>query len=183
MSTNGNYGWKPRKTITLTCPLSEQKVQVRRPGPEFSIRAGRYAHIFTKKSEPTDRREGEGLNEYYARIMAELPDEELAGWILFGKELVLAMVISPKLVPTPDPEKDEIGPEDIGEDFWFLFNYAMQNFYGIKVPVGDGEVEARDLESFRAESGISGTSVDSAHIPPATESNEGDRGLLDGAGV
>jgi hypothetical protein len=93
------------------------------------------------------------------------------------------MMVSPKLVLNPDPDKDEIGPDDIGNDFWWLFEYAMTNFYGLKVPVGDEEVKVSDLESFRPESGVSGVRVDSVHVPPDTEQPLGDRGLVNSAGA
>jgi hypothetical protein len=39
-SALSNGGWKKRQTETITCP-SGQVVQIRRPGPEFTLRAGK----------------------------------------------------------------------------------------------------------------------------------------------
>jgi hypothetical protein len=171
MSTNG---WKPRKIETLTCP-SGVTVQVRRPGPEFMLRAGRVAKGFSKKANKEqverEKKETEGMTpeEFGLHTLANMDDEELANVMIFARELVCAMMVSPKLVREPHLDSDEIGPEDIGDDFWFLFNYAMTSFYNLKVPVGEGEVEVADLETFRPESGVSGTSTDSESIPSASE--------------
>ena len=176
MSTNG---WKPRKSIYLECP-SGQKVTVRRPGPEFALRAGRVTKTFTKSKEE----QAENQSKTPEEIMAAMSDEELAALTIFARELVVAMMVSPKLVLNPNPDRDEIGPDDIDSDFWFLFNYGMENFYGIKVPVGDdGEVEVKDLESFREDAGVSGHSMDGVHIRTETEQVDGDRGLVSSVGV
>jgi hypothetical protein len=168
-ANNGNNGaWKPRKTETLTCP-SGQVVQVRRPGPEFTLRSGRAAHTFSeamKRQSEVAKQQAEGipLEEIGLNALDKLSDEELAAMMLFGRELVCAMLVSPKLVLNPRPGFDEMGPDDIGDDYWFLFNYAMTGFYGLKVPVGDQEVEVSDLASFRRKSGVSGDSVDGAEV-------------------
>lgn len=183
MSVN-NGGWKPRKTEPLTCPFSGVVAQVRRPGPEFALRAQRIPRTFTKSlSEMPKPEPGQSAEDFGAKVISEMSDEELAAVTIFARELVCAMLVSPKLKLNPDPDKDEIGPDDIGNDFWFLFNYAMTNFYGIKVPVADGEVDVSDLESFRAESGVSGDSVDGPHVPPEAVEPAGDRGRMDSAGV
>jgi hypothetical protein len=183
MSAN-NGGWKPRKLLSLTCP-SGQMVQVRRPGPELGLRSGRVARTFTAISGDATKkkRDDESLEQYYQRFFDELSDEELSALLLFAREMVLAMMVSPKLVLNPNPDKDEIGPDDIGNDFWYLFNYGMTNFVGIKVPVGNAEVEVKDLETFRGESGISGDGVDRPLLPPNTEQPVGDQGLVGSAGA
>src|SRR5687768_9673175 len=182
MSANGN-GWKPRKTAKVTCP-SGQEVYVRRPGPELALRAGRVARTFTKLL-PKNPDELEQLKDKSPEeVIMEMSDEELASLTIFARELVVAMMVSPKLVLNPNPERDEIGPDDVGDDFWFLFNYGMQNFYGIKVPVGESEVEVKDLETFREEPGVSGDSVDSLHLPVEVPERETtDQGLVDSAGA
>lgn len=182
-STNG--GWKPRKTETLTLNESGQVVQIRRPGPEFTLKAARVVRTFTaKKANEVKQQPGETIEEAGVRTIAEMSDEELAALTIFARELVCAMLVSPKLVLNPNPDRDEIGPDDIGNDFWELFNYGMTNFYNLRVPVGnDAEVEVKDLESFRAESGVSGASVDGAHVPRETIDPFGDPGRLDSAGA
>ena len=156
-----NGSWKPRKTETLICP-SGQRVLVRRPGPEFVLRAGRVARTFsnTKKKNETDL----SPEEYGLSLIAKMDDEELASIMIFARELVCAMLISPRLVQNPRPGSDEIGPDDIGDDFWFLFNYAMTGFFNLKVPVSNEEVEVADVESFRSESGVSGNSIDGTGV-------------------
>lgn len=175
---NGN-GWKPRKTETLTTP-SGVEVKVMRPGPEFALRAARIHKTFSKK-KPTEqeKQDMKGLTpeEYGLKTLADMDDEELAAVMIFARELVCAMLVSPKLVREPRPGQNEIGPDDIGDDFWWLFNYAMTNFYGLKVPVGDAEVEIADVESFRSESGISGDSDNSPEVRTDTEQPTGDQGL------
>lgn len=164
--TNGQ--WKPRKTETIATPGGVE-VQVRRPGPEFMLRAGRAAQTFSRtaaKEKPKDQTE----QEYGLDVLAKMSDEELAGVLVFARELVCAMLVSPKLVKNPRPNTNEIGPDDIGDaDFWFLFDYAMKGYYGLKVPVGNEEVEVSDLESFRSESSVSGSGVDSESLSPDTE--------------
>lgn len=155
---NGN-GWKPRKTETLVCP-SGQSVQVHRPGPEFMLRAGRVARTFTKASKPEEG----ATPEYGLDVLAKMSDEELAAVMIFARELVCAMLVSPRLVQNPRPNSNEVGPDDIGDDFWFLFNYAMGGFFNLKVPVGEGEVEIADVESFRADGGVQGDSVDGESV-------------------
>lgn len=171
MSTNG---WKPRKIETLECP-SGQTVQVRRPGPEFMLRATRVHRTFSKfankeeKEEDEQEREALSPEEYGLKQLAKMSDDELAAVLIFGRELVCAMLVSPKLVREPRPNSDEIGPDDIEDDFWFLFNYAMSGYFNLKVPVGDGEVSVSDLESFHSEPSIQGVSTDGESISPATE--------------
>jgi len=183
MSANGN-GWAPRKTIEVTCP-SGKKPLVRRPGPEFMLRNGRIARTFSKSLSATDRRPGQSMQDYGSQVIEQMSDEELAALMIFARGLVVAMMVSPKLVLNPREGYDEIGPEDVPPvDFWFLFNYGMENFIGIKVPVGDTEVEVSDLETFRGEPGIQGDSVDSVHVPIAEpERAATDQGLVDSAGT
>lgn len=176
---NGN-GWKPRKAETLVCP-SGQEVRVQRPGPEFALRAGRVQRTFSKKKQTEqEQQEMEGLTpeEYGLKTLANMDDEELAAVMIFARELVCAMLVSPKLVREPRPGHNEIGPDDIGDDFWFLFNYAMTSFYNLSVPVGETEVQVKDLETFRSESGISGDSDNSASVRADTEQPVVDRGLV-----
>lgn len=164
LASNGQ--WKPRKTVPLTCP-SGQVVQVRRPGPEFTFRLGRIAHTFSKALKPED---GQSSEDYGLSVIEKMSDEELASLMIFGREYICAMVVSPKIVLNPREGFDEIGPDDIGDDFWFLFNYAMAGFLGIKVPVGGEEVEVADLATFREEPGLPGHSVDSQDVREASES-------------
>lgn len=164
MSTNGN-GWKPRQDLKLTCP-SGQEVTVRRPGPEFLLKSGKVARTFTTSlSQPVDRQTGQSIEQYGMDVIARMSDDELAALMVFARELVCTMLVSPKLVLNPREGFNEIGPDDIGNDFWWLFNYAMTNFLGITVPIGESEVEVSDLESFRAEPGIQGDSVDGTSVP------------------
>lgn len=166
MSTNG---WKPRTIETLECP-SGQVVRVKRPGPEFTLRAGRVTRTFTRtEDKPKKKQKKQTQQEKALDDLAHMSDEELAAIVIFARELVCTMLVSPKLVLNPDPDKDEVGPDDIGDDFWFLFNYGMANFYGMKVPAGNGEVEVADLASFRGESGIQGDGVDGLHVPSADQ--------------
>lgn len=172
---NGNnYGWKKRKAITVTCP-SGQKVIVKRPGPEFYLRSGRVSRTFTlalttEKDAPALDAPIEEKRDFWESKIERMSDSELEALVLFAKDLIVTMVVSPRLVLNPREDSDEIGPEDIEHDFWFLFAYGMANFVGIKVPVGapgaESEVEVSDLETFRPESGVSRDSVDSAHVQP-----------------
>lgn len=183
MSTNGN-GWKPRQDLNLTCP-SGQEVTVRRPGPEFVLKSGKVARTFTSSlSQPADRQAGQSIEQYSMDVIARMSDEELATLMVFARELVCTMLVSPKLVLKPREGFDEIGPDDIGNDFWWLFNYAMSNFLGIKVPVGETEVEVADLETFRTESGIQGDGMDSTHVPITEPEREvADQGLVGSTGA
>ncbi len=160
-----NNGWKPRKTETITCP-SGQTVQVRRPGPEFMLRAGRVAKTF---SNIVGRKgEDESAEDYSLNMLAKMSDDELAAVMIFARELVCEMLVSPRLVREPRGP-DEIGPDDIGDDFWFLFNYAMTGYFNLKIPVGDGEVEVADVESFPEVTSVSGDGPNGESISPASE--------------
>jgi hypothetical protein len=161
-TVNGG-GWKRRKVETLTCPSGE-KVQIRRPGPEFMLRAGKVARTFSQVSSHIPE-VGDGLSDHERglQVIAEMSDTELAAVMIFARELVCAILVSPRLVQNPQSE-DEIGPDDIGDDFWFLFNYAMTGFFNLRVPVGNQEVEVGDLKSFRPDAGVPGDSVDSAQV-------------------
>lgn len=176
--SNNTGGWAPRKPLELTCP-SGQKVIVRRPGPELMLKAGRMGRTFSASAEKI--KDGADPQD----VIAGMSDTELRALIEFAGKMVIAMVVSPRLVENPDPDKDEIGPKDIGNDFWFLFGYGMQNFVGIKVTVGSGETETEvdvsDLESFRGKPGVQGNSVDGAHVPPVAVESGGDQRLSDSA--
>lgn len=183
MSTNGNE-WTPRKSVEFTCP-SGKKGLVRRPGPELMLRSGRAARTFTKAvTDRPERRPEQSIEDYNAEIFEQMSDEELTAVTLFARDLVCAMLVSPRLVLNPREGHDEMGPDDVPPiDFWALFNYGMTNFIGIKVPVGDTEVEAEHLETFRAEPGIQGDSVDGIHVPVSeSEPAATDQGLVSSAG-
>ena len=174
MSQNGNgYGWKKRQAITVTCP-SGQKVVVKRPGPDFYLRSGRVSRTFTlalttEKDAPALEAPIEEKRKFWEGKIERMSDDELAALLMFAKDLIVTMVISPRIVlEASDDDEDTITPEDIGNDFWFLFAYGMANFVGIKVPVGapgaESEVKVSDLETFRTESSVSGDSVDGVHV-------------------
>lgn len=184
MSTNGDYGWKPRKVEPFTC-FSGRKVMLKRPGPEFIVRSARYARTYSRlvTERPPNTNGDEPLGDFFEEL-AKLDDEQLAALLLFADQLLCAILDSPKLVPNPDPDKNQIGPRDIPDlDFWQLFIHGMGGFTNIAVPVGDTEVKVSDLESFREGAGVQGLGVDSASVSPDTEQLVGDQGLVDGAGV
>ena len=178
MSTNGN-GWAPRKKIPYTC-VDGKVVYIQRPGPEFALRAARIPRTFTKSLvEDGDESKKQPTPE---ERLAQMSDEEQDSIVAFARQLLVAMVVSPKL--KLNPKDGELGPDDTGADFWPLFEHGMTNFYNVKVPVGDAEVEVSDLETFRAESGIQGDSVDSVHVPiTEPERAPTDPGLVHGAGT
>jgi hypothetical protein len=170
----GNGVWKKRQIEILDCP-SGQQVQIRRPGPEFTLRAGKVARTFSEVLTRKTEEEKDNL-----QVVAAMTDEERDAVMLFARELVCAMVVNPRLVQ--NPKGDELGPDDIGEDFWFLFNYGMTGFFNLPVPVGSAqEVEVADLKSFRAEPGVSGDSPNRAEVRPDTEQPPGDTELVDRA--
>lgn len=178
MSTNGN-GWKPRKSEKWTCP-SGQEVWTRQPGPEFTLRLGRTPNALNGSKDVPKQAEGESEEDYGKRVMEHVSDEDL---VTHARQLIVAMVESPKLVL--DPKPGELGPDDTGTDFWPLFQYGMDKYFKVKgkVKVGDGEVEASVLETFPGESAVSGDGVDSAPIPvPESQSEVTDQGLAHSAG-
>jgi hypothetical protein len=179
-----NGQWQPRQTVAFTCPSSGKVVFIRRPGPELTLRAGRVIRTFTQalKREAEAAREGvkEGdlATDFGLNILDKLSDEELAAVVIFARELVCAMLVSPKLVLNPKPSSDEIGPDDIGDDFWPLFNYGMAGFFNLKIPVGkEEEVTVSDLESFRGEPSVSGNSDNGGKVRADAEQPIGDSGL------
>lgn len=178
-SSGNGGGWKKRPIETLTCPTSGQQVQVRRPGPEFTLRAGKVARTFSHVADQDGDDDNLSPEERGLRVVSGMSDDELAAVMIFARELVCAMLVSPRLVQHPKSE-DEIGPDDIGDDFWFLFNYAMTGFFGLRVPVGDREVEVADLKTFRDESGFSGDSDNSAEVRSDPEQLTGNSGLVAG---
>lgn len=168
MSTNG---WKPRQTEALECP-SGQTAIIRRPGPEFVLRAGKVARTFSQVAQ--DETEGTE-QERGLSVIARMSDEEQNAVMTFARAMVCASVVSPKLYL--NPREGQIGPDDIGDDFWFLFSYAMKNFFNLKVPVGDEEVQVSDLETFHGESSVSGDGVDGVDVRSNPEQSVGDQGL------
>lgn len=183
MSANGNQ-WKPNKPWEETCP-SGQKVWVKMPGPEFTLKAGRIGRTFSAKLTQEDKREGETDAEYNQRLFESMSDDELETSFAYGRILLVAMCISPKLYLNPNADKDQIGPDDLpADDFWHLVNvYSRRNKGGV-VKVADTEVEAESLETFRDESGIPGSGVDGVCLP-VTEPERAttDQGLGSGAGA
>lgn len=173
MSTNGN-GWKPSKVEAYTC-ADGSTVYVHRPGPELALRVGRIPRTFTKSLND----ENEKLSP--EERLAQMSDEEQDATVQVAREVIVAMVVSPKL--KLNPKEGELGPDDTGADFWPLFSYAMDNYFKIKVPVGEGEVEAEDLVTFRAESGVSGDSMDGVHVSSEPERTTTDQGLVGSAGA
>ena len=130
------------------------------------LRNGKVSRTFSAALSTSERRPGQSIEDYNLEAIERMSDDEMAALMVFARGLVCAMLVKPKLVLQPHPERDEIGPDDMpSTDFWFLFNYGMANFIGIKVPVGETEVEVSDLETFRPESGIQGDSVDGASVP------------------
>lgn len=181
MSTNGNQ-WKPSRPIEVTCP-SGQKVMVKRPGKEFSIKAGRVGRTFSAVLTKEDRLKNETEEEYNARLLDGMSDNEAEASVDYCRLLLVAMCVSPKLYLKP--KEDQLGPDDLPDnDFWFLVNFHSNNYAGSTVPVGETEVEAESFDTFRDESGVSGSSVDGIHLP-ITESERAatDTGLVDSAGA
>lgn len=182
--------WKKRKIETVVCP-SGVTVKVRRPGPEFMLRTGRLARTFINimdnaaREAAADAAAGDNLNkvERGLRMIEKMTDDEFAAYIGFSRELVCAMLVSPKLVREPDPNSDEIGPDDVEQqDFWHLWGYAMAGYYGLKVPVGEGdtagEVEIADVANFRGDSNVSAIRTDGPEVRADTEQLAGDSGLV-----
>lgn len=176
---NNSSGWKKRPVETRTCP-SGQEVQIRRPGPDFTLRAGRVARTFSKalSRQPESRETGLSDHERGLQVIAAMSDSELSDVMVFARELVCSMLVSPRLVQKPRPGTDEIGPDDIGDDFWYLFNYAMTGFFNLPVPIGNEEVEVSDLESFREDSGVQGTGISGPEVRPDAEQSVGGNGLV-----
>lgn len=178
MSTNGNR-WKPRKSEKWICP-SGQEVWLRAPGPEFTLRLGKTPN--TLSSLPA-RKEGQSDEDYKREIAERMSDEDLVNT---ARELLVAMVESPRLTLNPDYEKGEIGPDDTDMDFWPIFNYGTAKYFNRegKVKVAEGEVEVTDLETFRHDSGVSGHSADGVLLPVTEpESTTEDQRLVPSAGA
>ena len=186
MSTNGNQ-WKPLTAEKWICPTG-QVVWIRQPGPELTIRLGRLPKAVAGNMPPrrhgqTEEEYDRALEEYTREALQKVDDEEI---VTSARQLLVAMLESPKLVLNPRHELGELGPDDTGIDFWPLYEHGMNKYFraGRKlIKAGEGEVEEKDLETFRAESGVSGDSVDSIHISVAeSEPAVADSGLVNGAG-
>ena len=174
MSTNGNY-WKPRQSECFTCP-SGQKVYIRRPGPEFVLRAPR--GLRGLRAFITDTTPQVAGNEW--ELMSGMAEDEQEALVEYARDLICACVTSPKLFRHPTPQ--QLGPDDTEGDFWPLFGELMRRYIGGKVAVGDTEVEEEDLKSFRPESSVPGDSVDSVHVSSDAQLDARDSGLVQGAG-
>jgi hypothetical protein len=158
-----NGGWKKRPIETLTCP-SGQEVQIRRPGPEFMLRAGKVARTFSQVLTRDLDNEKDGLS-----LISDMTDDEQAAVLDFARELVCAMVVNPPLTLKPKTP-DELTPDDIADDMWFLLTYAMTGFFNLPVPVGDNqEVQVSDLKSFRSDDSVSRDSADGTDVRTDTE--------------
>lgn len=164
--------WKPRKAEPYTCK-DGSVVMIMRPGPEFTIRAGRMHKTYVKRKET----EVDPDNP-----LAGMSDEEAETLVNYARQLLVEILVEPKL--KLNPAEGELGPDDTGADFWPLFNYAMDNFQNAKVPVGNGEVEAKDLDTFRADDSVSGSGMDGIHVPlTEPERTATDPGLVHGTGA
>jgi hypothetical protein len=143
------------------------------------LRASRVHRTFSKfankeaKEQDEQQRQGLSAEEYGLQTLDKMSDEELAAVMIFARELVCEMLVSPRLVREPRPGSDEIGPDDIGDDFWHLFNYAMTGYFNLKIPVGNGEVDVADVESFRPIPGVSGYSANGESVQPNAEQSVG----------
>src|SRR5256885_4256692 len=93
-STNGNK-WRKRAVEPITCP-SGQVVKDKRPGPEFVLRAGKVARTFSDVAGRENKKDKD-----YLTVIAEMSDEELTAVMIFARELVCAMLVSPRLVREP----------------------------------------------------------------------------------
>jgi len=167
-------GWKT-KAETKTCP-SGQVVQIKRPGPEFTIKVGKIVQTFSRvvkraggdelSPEEVDRMTPQEQAKRGLMLIEKMTDDELSAYVTFARELVCAILVSPRLVLKPKPGSDEIGPDEIPDsDFWWLFHYSMSGHLNLTVPVGPKqEVKVADLTSFREESGVSGDRDNGAEV-------------------
>lgn len=175
--------WKRRSgPEEFTCP-SGQKVLTQPPGPAFTLKLGRTTRVFTTPEGVPKKRDDQTEEEYGLEVLEHISDDEL---VESARLLLVAMCIKPKLSLNPDYVKGELHPDDTETDFWPLYQYGMQKYFGRKgkVQTGDEEAEVTDLESFRDESSVSRSGVDSIHVPVAEpESAATDQGLADSAGA
>lgn len=131
--------WQKRKTMPLPCPSGELPI-VQRPGPELSLKAGRLAPVFGSKPTGADAE----------TIMQELSDEESAKIYLFARQVIVDVVVEPKI--TLDGKDESLTPEDIPpSDFWHIFSWFMRGCPDISVPLKEGETTVEAVETFPVE--------------------------------
>lgn len=149
MSEQNGFGWKKRQTTRLECP-SGASCLVRRPGPEMSLKASRIARPLQKLQ--SENGEPQNLADFLEK-MAGLNDDELLKVVTYAREMVVACVVSPRIVSRAgEGDKDVITPEDIPEiDFWFLFNWGASGGKDLPVVIAGEEATVDQVATFPGE--------------------------------
>lgn len=131
----------------------------------------------------------DGKSLPFAQMVArleQLDDNELASMMVFAREVVIASLVSPRLVAKPSPGiEDEIGPDDIDvQDFWYIFDWAMQGGPEIPVETKEGETTVAAVENFSDGPAASvSPGEDSGTVKTESSGDVGAGGSDDSAGV
>lgn len=166
METTKASDYKKRVRPTLTLP-SGAIFQVRKPGPEIAIRAGRLPRNLL--STVLGARKGESEEETGMRLLEEMSDEEFGALMLFARDMVQSIVVSPRIVVGATRE-DELDPADLDSaDFWALFGWGVRG--GETVQMGESEVSVGALETFRQDGGVLQSGTDSSDLRAEGESD------------
>lgn len=171
--------WTKRRVVTITCP-SGVECDVRRPGPEFGLEAGRLMRVLRRVFP-----QGQGEEVQLEQTMLafeKLSDEEMAQFLVFARKVVIGTMVRPRLVAKPSPGiEDEIGPDDLPwTDFLYILNWAMSGGPTIPVQTKEGETTVAAVETFPEPPGPSADAVsDSGTVPPVAVAADGNLGSDD----
>lgn len=166
--------WQKRPLVTLKCP-SGVECQVRRPGPELALRAGRLPRPLQALNPK--------LTEEEAQLaLNALSEDEMAALMSFARDLVCGCVVSPKLCKEADPnDQDAVHVDDLPPgDFWQIYYWGLGGGASGSVAVADGEVDVEDVRTFPSEqrAGI-GPDNDVSEVQPETIGSSRDRRSAD----
>lgn len=145
--------YKARTRTELELPSGAVFV-VRRPSPAVSFKAGRLPSNLTAVANQARSKKGESLQELGMKVLGKMSDEQMTAFVAYAAELVADVSVSPRIVVGATGE-DELDPSDLsGDDFAFIFAWAAAGGQTLPVQTKGGEVAVKDLETFRAESGV-----------------------------
>jgi hypothetical protein len=153
----GDYIKKSRQVLTLP---SGFKILVRRPGPEIVLKAFRLPSNMSQQLKTAI--EGMSVEQAGKEVLKALSDEDAERYMDYARRVIEAVSVKPR-IRVGATDEDELDPSDLdGGDFWYLFGWAQRG--GDVVPVGETEVTVTDVENFREDGGLPGTSDDGGQV-------------------
>lgn len=136
--------------------------EVKRPGPEVTIKAGRLpSNLFGRMAEAIKGKDGSPVAKGM-EVFQNMTDGEIVAFKGYADILVASAVVSPRMTAGESTE-EALSVNDLDQvDFWHLFAWANSGGKTLPIQVkGGGEVSIDDLETFHDDGGVPG---DGAYI-------------------